>query len=195
MRFRAAVAGVVLASGCSDPNFVPVRNPVASVSLVPQNDTLAFGGSVTLSAAPLDASGHPTIPDSAPVWTSLTPAVLTVNRVGHVQAIWFGTGQVEVRIDGIVAGTSIFVRDPPIDSVWVNPVNATLAVGDSIRFVAGALNAARLPAPLTGIVWRSSDPTRLTVDSTGLARAVAAGSALVMVTLAGYSDTSFVTIN
>ena len=195
MRFPVPVVAALVGYACSDPNFVPVRAPVASISLVPQNDTIPFGGSITLSAEPLDAQGHHTVPDSAPVWTSVTPAILTVDNVGHVGAIWFGAGAVQVRIDGIVAGTSVFVLDPPIDSVWVNPVNAPMTVGDTARFIAGAQNAARLKAPTTGIVWLSSDTTRLTVDSTGLAHAIAAGSALVMVKLAGYSDTSFVTIN
>ena len=194
-RFRPALAASLLVFGCSDPNFVPVRAPVASISLVPLNDTIPFGGSILLSAEPLDADGHHTIPDSNAIWTSVTPLILTVDDNGHVQAIWFGSGAIQVRIDGVIAGTTVFVRDPPIDSVWVNPVFATLAVGDTVRFIAGARNAARLPAPTTGIVWQSSDSTRLTVDSTGLAKAIASGSALVMVLLAGHSDTSFVTIN
>jgi hypothetical protein len=187
---------LLLAAGCAgDPNYVPVRQPVASINLVPQNDSIPFGGAVLLVAQPLDASGHPTVPDSIPIWTSLTPSVLVVDGFGQVTAEWFGPGAVRVRIDKVEASTSIFVRDPPIDSVYLTPVNLTLAVGDTGRFTAAARNAARLPASTQGIVWYTSDGTRLTVDSTGKVQALATGSVLVWVTLAGYSDTSFVTIH
>jgi hypothetical protein len=187
---------LVAAAGCAgDPNFVPVRAPVASINLVPQNDSIPFGGSVILVAQPLDASGRPTVPDSTPVWTSLTPTILAVDGLGHVRAEWFGAGAVRVRIDKVDASTSIFVGDPPIDSVYINPANLTLSVGDTARFTPAARNAARLPASTNGIVWHTSDGTRLTVDSTGKVQALATGSVLVWVTLAGYSDTSFVKIN
>jgi len=194
---RLALAWVPLAvAACSaDPNYVPVRAPVASIRLVPQNDTLPFGGAVTLLADPLDADGHHTIPDSTPIWVSLVPSVVTVDGVGHVQAIWFGAAAVRVRIDRIEATADLFVRDPPIDTVWISPRLATIAVGDTIRFTAWARNAARLPAPTTGIQWISSDATRLVVDSTGLATGVAAGSAVVRALLAGYADSAAVNVN
>jgi hypothetical protein len=187
---------VVAAVGCAgDPNYVPVRAPVASINLVPQNDSIPFGGSVLLVAQPLDASGHPTVPDSTPIWTSLTPTILAVDALGHVSAEWFGAGAVRVRIDRVEASASIFVGDPPIDSVSITPVNLTLSVGDTGRITATARNAARLPASTQGIVWHTSDGSRLTVDSTGKVQALATGSVFVWVTLAGLSDTSFVTIN
>jgi len=196
---RSAPAFALLlaaAAGCAaDPNYVPIRQPVASINLVPQNDSIPFGGSVFLVAQPLDASGRPTVPDRVPVWTSLTPTILAVDGLGHVSAEWFGAGAVRVRIDKIDASTSVFVGDPPIDSVSITPVNLTLSVGDTGRFVPAARNAARLPASTVGIVWHTSDGTRLTVDSTGKVQALATGSVLVWVTLAGLSDTSYVTIN
>ena len=188
-------AGLLAAAGCaSDPNFVPARTPVASIRLVPQNDSIPFGGSLTLVAQPLDAGGLPTVPDSTPIWTSLTPSILVVDGVGHVQAIWFGSGSVKVRIDRIEAGTNIFVGNPPIDTLYLTPVTATVAVGDTVRITAVARNAARLPAPTTGIVWRTTDTTRVRVDSTGLVTGVATGSAIVWAALAGFADSSVVTV-
>lgn len=193
LRF-GVIAAFAAVAGCSDPNFVPVHQPVASVRLVPALDSIPFGGSVTLVAQPLDLSGHPTIPDKPPVWTSLTPVILVVDGLGNVHAVWFGPGAVRVAIDGQEAQSTVFVRDPPIDSLSVTPVTAHLTVGDTLHLTATATNAARLPAPTTGIVWQTSDGAVVTVDSTGRCIALAVGSAVVWGTLAGHSDSSSITV-
>ena len=193
LRF-GVIAAFAAVAGCSDPNFVPVHQPVASVRLVPALDSIPFGGSVTLVAQPLDLSGHPTIPDKPPVWTSLTPVVLVVDGRGNVQAEWFGAGEVRVEIDHQAAFAVIVVSDPPIDSVSITPVNAHLTVGDTLHLMAAAFNVARLPAPTTGMVWQTSDGTVVSVDSTGRCVALGAGSAIVWGTLAGFADSSFITV-
>ncbi|MHB1312922.1 MAG: Ig-like domain-containing protein [Gemmatimonadaceae bacterium] len=60
---------------------------------------------------------------------------------------------------------------PPVAYVTIAPITATLRLGDTLRFVAAVPGP---PGPATALSWTSSDATKVTVDSTGLARAVAA---------------------
>lgn len=66
-------------------------------------------------------------------------------------------------------------------SVIVTPSSATVAVGGSVQLDA-AVRDARGRAVSTTIVWASSAPAVAAVSSTGLVRAVAAGSATITAT-------------
>lgn len=78
-------------------------------------------------------------------------------------------------------------------SVSVSPASATLAAGDSVRLTAtvtaaggGALNVA--------VDWATLNPGRATVSSTGMVRALTAGTVQIVATYSGVGGSSQITI-
>ena len=61
-------------------------------------------------------------------------------------------------------------KAPALDPLVMSPSAATLRVGEAVQFSAGVAR---------GVVWHTSDPTRVSVNDAGLATAVAAGAATV----------------
>jgi len=67
----------------------------------------------------------------------------------------------------------------PLIAMILGPQNPTLAVGDTIRFRARPVQCSGVPRDTT-VTWRSIHPTVATVDSTGLATALAPGAATIV---------------
>ena len=78
-------------------------------------------------------------------------------------------------------------------SIVISPTSASGQPGDSVQFTATAYD--RRGGALTGrILWTSSATAVVTVDSTGLAKLVAAGTARVTATYAGKSASATVSV-
>lgn len=189
MNRRAGFVGLLgsaLLVGCrSFPSDAHPR--VATVKVTPARDTIAFRGSLSLVATPLDGNGNPAIPAGSAVWSSYSPTVLTVDTSGNVHSIWYGHGAIHVEIDGVGADAAIFVTDPLIDTVQITsiPLN-DVERGDTIQLHGTAYNS--VPVPIqTGLAWTVSDSTVLKVDSTGRVVALNVGTASVSAALGGHS--------
>ena len=91
---------------------------------------------------------------------------------------------------------TVTVADPvivPVTGVTLNEDSHELTVGNT-----DPLTATVAPANATNksVTWRSSDPTKASVDASGLVTAVAEGSATITVTTVdgGYTDTDAITV-
>ncbi len=84
---------------------------------------------------------------------------------------------------------------PPVSSITVTPPSEVLVVGATAQFSAITRDASGQVLSGYPIVWHSTDATVVTVDSAGLVKGVGPGSAEVIVTSAGVSDTAAVTVS
>lgn len=178
----------------ASPNFVPVHNAVASVRLDPLLDSLVIGETVALKATPLDLEGNPTISDKNPVWTALNPLVANVDTLGNVHALLPGQASIRVIIDGREATATIVVRPAPVVSVTVIPARASREQGDTIQFVAQAINTLSIPTTSFPVSWSVSDSTRLRIDSTGRAVTLGVGTVTVSATVDGIQGSTTATV-
>src|SRR5206468_4962176 len=80
-------------------------------------------------------------------------------------------------------------------NITISPQTATVDVGATQQLTATTLDANN--NVLTGrvVTWSSSDPSRATVNSTGLVTGVATGIAVVTATSEGKSGSSQITVN
>ena len=156
-----------------------VRSTVASITLSPAPSTMiATDGisAVTLSA--FDASGAPVSAGVVPQWTSSDPTRVSVSAsagsplVANVTGVSAGTATVTASIPGTTLTQSVVV------TVMAPPVQ--VQAGAQAQLDAAALLGAGVP--LTSLSWSSSDPTVLSVSSTGLVTPLDAGTAVITVT-------------
>jgi uncharacterized protein YjdB len=162
---------------------------VTSVTVAPDNAKLTVGDSVKLTAT--------ISPDNATnkdvTWTSSNTGVATVNSNGVVRALTAGTTNIIVTSSGNSAKTATCVitcssnepTDVPVTDLTVTPKNATLTVGDSVT-----LTATVSPDNATNkdVTWTSSDSNVATVSSAGVVKALAAGTANIVVKSASNSE-------
>jgi uncharacterized protein YjdB len=78
-------------------------------------------------------------------------------------------------------------------SLTIQPTEATIAVDGTVPLAATitAPNGDILPGP---VEWATTDPSKVAVNSTGLVRGIAVGSAQIVATYAGVAATSTITV-
>lgn len=163
-----------------------------SLALAQDSILLSLGDSLLLPYTLLPAETT----DKSLLWTTSEPAVLTVDSTGLCRAVGVGSSSVTVStLDGSGLSASCFIQVadtviPPTlaESLLLSLTSADLLLGDSL-----ALSCTVLPLETSdkSIRWSSSDTTVLTVDSTGLCRSLAVGSATIsVVTLDGSNLTA-----
>ena len=174
-----ATAGEATGSATVTVDQLPVE-----VAVDPAVDTLfAFGGTVRLSAEAFDANGH-AIGDAPFTWTSGDAGVATVDAEGLVTATGNGAATITATV-GDVSGTARVTVEQRPATVRVTPEAATLlALEDTLRLSAVALDANGHEVADAEIAWASDDMEVATVGAEGLVTAAANGTATVTATAA-----------
>lgn len=115
-------------------------------------------------------------------WTSMTPAIVSVDESGVVTGLSKGSGKIRaVANDGSGRTGEVNIRvDQQPTSITVNATKGTnVAAGESI-----SLTATVLPANVSNknVVWTSTDPTIASVNTNGRVTGVKRGTALIICT-------------
>ncbi len=169
---------------------------VPSVVTVSSNrDTLvALTDTVRMTAEAHDELGNPIV-GATFAWESSDTTVATIDASGLVTAIENGESVVTATTNGVEGGRALVVSQV-VSSVETSPSPWTFTLfGDTVRFNAGALDAANQPVLGRGVQWTSDDAGVVTIDSTGLATAISNGSAILSATIEGVSDSVTATVS
>lgn len=158
---------------------VTVVQVASAVSLSPEADTLrTVGRSTRFAALAFDSTGHVITP-AKPRWTSSDIQVAMVDGTGLVTATGAGSAKIIARV-GSAADTATLVVAQVVRLLFILPAFDTLtAIDDTARLKAEARDSLRNVIPNPTVGWVSSDTTIVTVDQTGLLRALRNGAAVV----------------
>lgn len=177
---RPAIAALFLTAGCSSSPTTPGGgggNP-PTVSLSATTLALAGLGSDGTLTATSSPAGLPV------TWTSENAAVATVSGsggTGTVHAVAAGSAVIVAAVTsgGQRAEARATVTVTPIArSITIAPTTDTIPVGGARTFTA---TLAADAGTATTLKWRSSSPTVATVDGSGGATALAAGTTTITV--------------
>jgi trimeric autotransporter adhesin len=185
-------AAVVLSAGCGDL-FAPSRVEVHSVGLDPAVSSLEQGEQVQLQATARAADGTALVGRQI-FWASEDPQVVQITGTGLLHGVSIGTTRVAASSEGKHAMITVAVRPAAVAAVTVSPAALVLA-----NRGVGALSASLVDArsgTLQGreVQWVSRSPEVVRVDSDGTVRAARAGSAYVVASAEGRSDSAQVTV-
>lgn len=193
------VARDAAGSGRADTSRVTVRPPdprvPVSIQLTPASVSLHVGASSHLSARVANALGA--LLDGVPVqWTSSAPGVVRVDAAGGLLAVAEGSARIVATVPGeALADTAeVDVARAPVASVRVSPESTTAAVGAAVDFSAGAFGPLGEPLAGRSSAWSSSAPAVASVDGSGRATALAAGTAVVSAVVEGVEGTAVFTV-
>jgi uncharacterized protein YjdB len=168
-----------------------------TLSLTPQADTLAPGGTVRLDAEVTDGSGQQ-ISGVTFNWSSSSTSVATVDS-GLVTGEKAGSATITAEVQGLSADAAITVRAPSsqqtqVASVRVQPTADTVQVGSSVQLTATPLDASGNTVSGQSVTWTSSATSVATVDGSGKVTGIAQGSATITAKAGGQSGTATVTV-
>ena len=158
---------------------VTVEQRPSEVRVSPGADTLvALGDTLRLSAEAFDANGH-WVAGTDFTWASEDEAVVTVDAGGLVTAVGRGGASVTATTADVTGSAAVTVDQRPFEVSLSPGADTLMALGDTVRLSAEALDANGHVVPDTEFTWQSGDTSIVAVDSTALVTAVANGSAEV----------------
>ena len=166
--------------------------PVATVVVSPAAVALDVGQTAQLAATPQDAYGA-ALSGRVIAWASGNTAVATVNSSGLVTARAAGSTTVTATSEGISGSASVTVTQVPVASLEVTPASASIAVGSTVQLSAVAKDGAGGILSGRPMTWSSSSVQIATVAA-GLVTGVAAGTAYIVASSEGKSDTAAITV-
>ncbi len=169
--------------------------------------SVGVGGTIVLTVAVGDASGHPVVNPSV-TWTSDNPAIAEVSSgtdsativTGH-QA---GFATITATSGGLSDAITIqVVGSPgaPVATVTVQPSTASLSVGDSVYFTAQLRDADGTLLSGRQVSWFSTDTTVFVIQFQGgtnpiaIVRPMGAGSASLRASSEGKTGQATITVH
>jgi hypothetical protein len=171
--------------GASDPTAPAVA--IASVS-VSGAAHVEIGKTVQFTAAAVDDADK-AVSGATVTWTSSDIAIATVSATGLVTGVSVGEASITATASGKTATRSVTVL-PAIASLTISG-GVGSQVGATTQLTATARNAAGAVIHGLPIIWTSSDPLAIPVESaTGLVTASRIGTATITAAVASASATT-----
>ncbi|MGI8509424.1 MAG: Ig-like domain-containing protein [Gemmatimonadaceae bacterium] len=171
--------------------------PVASVSVLPANGTIAAGATLALSAVTYDAAGV-VLPGRQVLWATSAPQIATVDASGNVRGVAGGTATITATSEGKSGASTLTVTVPPppvpVASVTIVPSAVSVAIGQTTTLTAVTRDADQNTLAGRAVVWSSANSAVATVDGSGVVKAVGNGSAAVTATSEGKTGTAQVIV-
>ena len=172
---------------------VTVSQAPDSVAVSPAEATIAaLGDTVRLAAEAFDANRH-AMASAEFSWESSAASVAMVDAAGLVTAVANGTATITAAA-AAASGTAIVVVKQSAGSVTVSPTADTIAVGDTLRLAAEAVDANGQRVEDAEFTWASSDESVATVDTSGLVRGIAESTASITATAGSAQGTARITV-
>ncbi len=166
-----------------------------SISVTPANPTLSPGNQQQFIATGALPDGGQINITSFVSWSSSAPTVASVNSTGLAQAIMQGTASIAASYGSINGATSITVTPPALTSIAVIPANPSLPVGAYQQFTAVlSYSDGSTKDTTTSVSWSSSATTVATINSSGLASTLAAGSTTITATSESVTGNTVLTV-
>jgi hypothetical protein len=163
--------------------------PVATVTVTPATGTVPVGSNVQFTAVAMDSGSVP-INGIPFTWTSSDPvnAPIGVNS-GLVAATGAAASVTITATAGGISGTATLtiVASSSIATVTVTPPTTTGVPGDTRQFTAVAKDGSSTVISGVTFAWTSTSTSAATVNSLGVATAVAGGAADITATAGGQS--------
>jgi serine/threonine protein kinase len=158
---------------------VPV--PVASVKVTPARLTLQVMASAQLQVELADASGA-LLGGRALQWVSSDSAVVSVSSTGKVTGVRPGRVLVAAIAEGRRGVSAANVVPIPLAAVLVNPRDATIGTGETLKLTADPVDERGMTLPDRAVTWSTSDESVVRISPNGIAEGVRVGHADVLAT-------------
>ena len=158
---------------------------IVSATISPRTGSLRIGTPRQLTVSLADSIGGQIPPGRVVSWSSSTPSVATVSATGLVTGLSLGTARIVVTAEGAKDSVSFSVTKVPVATVRLSPLSSSVMQGQTQQFTPTVEDSTGVVVTDRVIEWSSSDPTKATVNTTGLVTTIAPGA----VTITAISET------
>lgn len=183
-----------ITSPAGDQSFAVTTSstPAATVVLSPSSAAGSIGQSAQFTASEYAVSG--TKLAGTTTWSSSDSTVVTVSSTGFATAIGTGSAILTATINGVSGHAQTTVSGDAVASISISPSSAAGNVGQQAQFKATLYDASGSVLSGRRVLWTTSNPAVVSVDTTGFATGTGAGSATITATSCGKSASAAITV-
>jgi uncharacterized protein YjdB len=168
---------------------------LASIAVSPLASSLPVNTSQQFTATGTYKDGSSRDLTTLVNWASSFGSIATIDAAGLATGKGAGSTTISASLGGITGSTSLTVTAPTISSIVVTPDGLTLGIGIGQQYTATAIYSDGSTQDLvSGVTWSSSAPGVATINSSGLATTVGAGSATITAKVGSFTDTTLLTV-
>jgi uncharacterized protein YjdB len=173
---------------------------LVSIAVTPANSSMVAGTKQPMRAIGTYSDQTTVDLTTTAVWTTGDGNVATVSNAsgaqGQLTAIGQGTTTVTATASGVAGSTNVTVTSPALSQIVVTPISPSRPIGQRLQFTATAIFNNGTQRNVTGqAMWSSSNTAVATINGTGQATAVAAGTTTIQATFQGLTGTSAFTVS
>jgi hypothetical protein len=188
-----AASGAI--SGSTSLTVTATAPTLVSIAVTPANPSIAKGTTKQFTATGTFSDNSTQNLTSTATWSSLTTTVATITSGGLATGVGTGTSTIKAASGAISGTTTLTVTAPTLVSIAVTPANPTIAMTATEQFTATGTFSDNSTQNLTSTaVWTSQTTTVATINASGLATAVAAGSSTIKATSGSISGSTTLTV-
>ncbi len=169
---------------------------LASLAVTPVNPTIAAGNPQQFTATGTYSDGSLQNLTNFVTWTSTSPGVATINSTGLATGVSAGNTTIQATSGAVNGSTGLTVTSGgSLVSITVTPANPSIAIGAPQQFAATGNYSDGTHQDLTNsATWTSTAPGVATINSTGLATGVSAGSTTIQAASGSINGTTGLTV-
>lgn len=151
---------------------------LVALALSPQVASIATGQTQAFIATGTYSDGSTQDFTAAATWTSSVPAIASINSVGVATGLSPGSDTISAATGGRSASSGLTVTPGVLVSISVSPADSAVPLGKTQQFSATGTYSDGSTQDLTSsVTWSSGSPTVATITTTGIATALADGTA------------------
>ncbi len=167
---------------------------LVSISVTAASPAIPKTFSEQLAAMGTYSDGTSTDITSSVAWSSGDTTVATVNAAGLVSGIIVGTSTIRATSSAISGSATVVITAATLSSIAVTPANLTLPSGLTQQLTATGNYSDGTALNITSsVTWASDNAAMATVDASGVAHAVATGTANIAATFGSISASAVLT--
>ena len=183
----SATSGTITGTGT-----LSVLQPtIQSIAVSPTNAYLPAGGQRTFTAIATYSNGTTQTLTSGVAWSSSNTSIATISSTGVATGIVPGTVTITAVYGSLSAATTLYITSPVLQSIVVTPTTPSILPGALLQFTAtGTYSDGSTRNITTSVKWHSGNTAVATVNSSGVATGLAAGSCRIYAklnTIVGYT--------
>ncbi|AUH71510.1 Ig-like domain-containing protein [Legionella sainthelensi] len=170
-------------------NLTVTTATLRSIAVTPTSTTIITSTTQQFTAVGTFTNGTTYDITSSVTWTAANPAVASFDAQvkGLATGLTVGSTGITATLGAVVSNSAnLEVIDAVLTSIVVTPANKSIVQGTTQEFTATGVYSNGRTANLTDLVnWDSSNPSVATINTSGVASAIAGGSATIRADLSG----------
>ncbi len=171
---------------------------IRTVSVTPATASISTGATQQFRATGTFSDGSSKDVTGTATWSSSSSPTATINSAGLATAVSAGSSTITASLSGASGNATLTVTPagPTLSSIAVTPAMASIAVAATQQFTAtGTYSDGSTNDISSTATWSSSSSSTATINSAGLATAVALGTSTITASSSGVSGTAALTVS